>query len=134
MSVIVCSPSPSSCYHVQLRRQPKPCNGSLATTSTRNEILWESLRELQSSTSRNPPPVEPQPSSTPSPTTSSSYPYVFEPIVSLPNKFNVTRAYLRGFINQIRLIIHLQFHWYANTFSRASLMQARNFQCSIYHT
>ena len=44
---------------------------------------------------------ESQPPSEPSPTTSSSHPYVLEPTISLPEKFNGTWAYLRGFINQI---------------------------------
>ena len=86
-----------------------------------NEILRESLRELQSGTSRNPPPAESQPPSAPGPTTSSSHPYVLEPTISLPDKFNGTRAYLRGFINQIRLMIQLQPQRYANDFSRVGL-------------
>ena len=49
-----------------------------------NEILRESLRELQSGTSNNPPPVEPHPPSTPSPTPSSSHQYVLEPVSSYP--------------------------------------------------
>ena len=87
-----------------------------------NEILQESLRELQSGTSRDPPPVESHPLSTRSPTTSSSHPYVLEPTVSLPDKFNGTRAYLRGFINQIRLIIRLQPLQYASDVSRVGLV------------
>ena len=87
-----------------------------------NEILRESLRELQSGTSRNPPPTESQPPSAPSPTTSSSHPYVLEPTVDVPDQFNDTRAYLRGFINQIRLIIRLQPLQYASDVSRVGLV------------
>ena len=87
-----------------------------------NEFLRESLRELQSDTLRNPPPVQSQPSSTPSPTTCSSHPYVLEPTISLPDKFNSTRVYLRGFINQIQLIIRLQPQRYASDFSRLGLV------------
>ena len=61
-----------------------------------NEILRESLRELKSGSSRNPPPAESQPSSAPSPTTSSSYPYVLQPNVNLPDKFNDTSVGVWG--------------------------------------
>ena len=75
-----------------------------------NEILRESLRELQSSTSRNPLPTESQPL------------YVPEPTISLSNKFNDTMVFLHGFINQIRLIIRLQPQLYASNFSRVGLV------------
>ena len=58
----------------------------------------------------------------PSPTTSSSHPYVLELTINLSDKFNGTRAYLRGFINQIRLIIRLQPQRYASDFSRLGLV------------
>ena len=87
-----------------------------------NEILHESLQELQSGASRNPPPFESQPPLAPCSTTSSSHPYVLKPTISLPNKFNGTRAYLRGFINQIRIIIRLQPQRYASDFSRVELV------------
>ena len=87
-----------------------------------NEILRESLRELQSGTSNNPPLVEPQPPSAPTPTPSSSHPYVLEPSVSLPDKFNGSRVHLRGFINQIWLIIRLQPQHYGSKFSRVGLV------------
>ena len=68
-----------------------------------NEILRDSLRELQASTSMNPHPIEPNhPPSLASPTPNS---YILEPKVSLPDKFDGSRSRLRGFVNQIRLII-----------------------------
>ena len=72
-----------------------------------NEIHWELLQDIQTGTSKNPPLVEPHPSSAPSPTTCPSHPYVFEPTVNLPDKFNGMRAHLRMFINQFRPIIRL---------------------------
>ena len=88
-----------------------------------NEILWESLRELQTGTSQNPPPAEPHPLSAPSPTIFPSYPYVLEPTLSLPDKFNGTRDYLRGFINQIRLKYHpFTTECYASDFSHVGLV------------
>ena len=55
-------------------------------------------------------------------TMSSSHPYVLKPTISLLDNFNSTRVYLRGFINQIRLIIWLQPQRYANDFSRVGLV------------
>ena len=95
---------------------------ALQQLQVENEILRESLRELQSGSSRNPPAAESQTPSTPTPTMSSSHPYVLEPTISLPDKFNGTRAHLRGFINQIRLIIRLQPQRYASDFSRVGLV------------
>ena len=68
-------------WGVEPCQQLKP--SSLATTKQGNEILHESLRELQNGTSNNPPPAEPHPLSAPSPTPSSSYLYVLEPSISL---------------------------------------------------
>ena len=62
------------------------------------------------------------PLSTPSPTPSSSHPYILEPSVSLPDKFNGWRAHLHGAINQIRFIIRLQPQGYASYFSRVDLV------------
>ena len=87
-----------------------------------NESLRRSLHELQNSTTHHTSPVEPHLSSASNPTPSSSHPYVLEPNVSLPDKFNGSRAHLRGFINQIRLIIRLQPQRYASDFSRVGLV------------
>ena len=45
-----------------------------------------------------------------------------EPNVSLLDKFDGTRSRLRGFINQIRLIIHLQPRCYSDDFRRVRLI------------
>ena len=86
-----------------------------------NEILRESLRELQNGTSNNPPPTEPRLLSTPSTTPSSSHPYVLEPSISPPDKFNGSRVCLCVFINQIWLIICLPPQRSASDFSRVGL-------------
>ena len=74
----ICSPS-SSCYHVWLHQNLNQVMAALQQLQLENEILRQSLRELQSGTPRNPP----RPS------------------------HNQCRLYLRGFMNQIRLIIRL---------------------------
>ena len=122
MSLTVCSLSNSSCYHVQLRRQPKPSHGSLATTSVRERNLSRIIKRVAIRHSRNPPSTESQPPLEPGLSTSSSHPYVLEPTISLPDKFNGRRAYLCSFINQIRLIIRLQPQRYASDFSRVGLV------------
>ena len=73
-----------------------------------NESFRQWLHELQNSTVNYTSPVEPHLSSTSTPTPFSSQPYVLELNVSLLDKWNGSRAHLRGFINQIRLIIRLQ--------------------------
>ena len=86
-----------------------------------NTNLRESLRKLQTGMSMeleegktNSPPtstnllsVETSPSSTLSPTPLHPTTSI-EPKVSLPDKFDGTRARFRGFVNQIKLIILLQ--------------------------
>ena len=42
--------------------------------------------------------------------------------MSLPDKFDGTRSHLRGFINQIRLIIRLQPRRYSDDFRRVGLI------------
>ena len=85
-----------------------------------NEIVSGSLPELQSDTSRNLPPTESQAMSAPSPTTSSSHPYVFEPTVS--QRTNSTTWGRICFINQIWLIIRSHPQRYASEFSRVGLV------------
>jgi hypothetical protein len=48
--------------------------------------------------------------------------YALEPNVSLPDKFDGTRSRLRGFINQIRLIIRLQPRRYSEGFQQVGLI------------
>ena len=48
--------------------------------------------------------------------------YVPKPTINLSDKFNDTRAHLRGFINQIRLIIRLHPQQYASDFSWVGLV------------
>ena len=100
-----------------------------------NENLRESLQKLQARTpmeleneepkhpptSRNLQHVELGPSSilAPSPPHPTSS---IEPNISLPDKFDGTRAQFRGFINQIKLIIRLQPQRYANDFCRVGLV------------
>jgi hypothetical protein len=45
-----------------------------------------------------------------------------EPKVSLPNKFDCTRARFQGFINQIKLIVQLQPQQYSDNFRQAGLV------------
>ena len=52
----------------------------------------------------------------------SSNPYVFEPTVSILDKFNDTMAYVRDFINLIRLMIRLQPQQYVSDFSPVGLV------------
>ena len=67
-----------------------------------NANLRNSVQELQAARTVIPHPIM-DPSAT-------------EPNVSLPDKFDGTRSRLRGFINQIHLIIHLQPRRYSNDF------------------
>ena len=73
-----------------------------------NANLRNSVQELQAATL-----VRPHPSIDPS---------AVKPNVSLPDKFDGTRSHLRGFINQIRLIIHLQPRCYSDDFRRVGLI------------
>ena len=84
-----------------------------------NTILRDSLRELQTSAS-NPHPTEAN--LPPSQASPSQQPYTLEPKVSLPDKFDGTRSRLRGFVNQIRLIIRLQPQCYHDDFRRVGLV------------
>ena len=91
---------------------------SLQQLQLENEILRDSFRVLQASICTNPSPTEPQLPTLPSHTS----PHILEPKLSLPDKFDGTRARLRGFINQIRLIIRLQPHRYPTDFSQVGLV------------
>ena len=94
-----------------------------------NEILRDSFRELQARISTTPSLIQPQLPTNPAtpepqlptmPTLSS--PYILESKLSLLDKFDDTRARLRGFINQIRLIIRLQPQRYPTDFSQVGLV------------
>jgi hypothetical protein len=50
------------------------------------------------------------------------HPYALEPNVNLPDKFDGTRSWLRGFINQIRLIIRLRPRRYSDGFRLVGLI------------
>ena len=119
MSVTVCSPSLLVTMSDSALNQVM---AALEQLQLENESLRRSLLELQNRTTNHTSPVEPHLSSASNPTPSSSHPYVLEPNVSLPDKFNGSRAHLRGFINQIRLIIRLQPQRYASDFSRVGLV------------
>ena len=53
---------------------------------------------------------------------SPSHPYVLEPTINLPYKFNGTRVYLHGSTNQILCIIRLQPQRYASDFALVNLV------------
>ena len=84
-----------------------PILAALEQLQAENAALRESLRELQFATPNPFPPVQ--------------EPY-HEPKVSLPDKFDGTRSRLRGFVNQIRLIIRLQPRRYATSFHQVGLL------------
>ena len=73
-----------------------------------NANLRNSVQELQAARTVIPHPIM-DPSAT-------------EPNVSLPDKFDGTRSRLRGFINQIRLIIRLQPRRYSDEFRQVGLI------------
>ena len=73
-----------------------------------NVNLRNSVQELQAATTVIPHPIIDH--------------SAVEPNVSLPDKFDGTRSRLRGFINQIRLIICLQPRRYSNDFRRVGLI------------
>ena len=73
-----------------------------------NANLRNSVQELQAATTVIPHPIVD--------------PYAVEPNVSLPDKFDGTRSRLRGFINQIRLIIRLQPRRYSDDFRQVGLI------------
>ena len=91
---------------------------ALEELQAENATLRETLLNFQSAI----PSVTP-PTSTiapnPPPPYQESYP---EPKVSLPDKFDGTRSRLRGFINQIRLILRLQPRRYATGFHQVGLL------------
>ena len=93
-----------------------------------NEVLRNSLRELQArnslSSHPNEPNLSPQPTLEPHilPPPSQACSHFLEPKVSLPEKFDGTRSRFRGFINQIRLIIRLQPQRYADDFRQVGLV------------
>ena len=73
-----------------------------------NVNLRNSVQELQAATTVIPHPIIDH--------------SAVEPNVSLPDKFDGTRSRLRGFINQIRLIIRLQPRRYSDDFRRVGLI------------
>ena len=73
-----------------------------------NVNLRNSVQELQAATTVIPHPIIDH--------------FSVEPNVSLPDKFDGTRSRLRGFINQIRLIIRLQPRRYSDDFRRVGLI------------
>ena len=73
-----------------------------------NANLRNSIQELQAATTVRPHPI--------------IDPSAVEPNVSLPDKFDGTRSRLRGFINQIDLIIRLQPQRYSDDFRRVGLI------------
>ena len=96
-----------------------------------NQNIRECIQKLQART-----PMELEKEETKSPPTSRNLQYVehgplsiplhptstIEPNVSLPDKFDDTRARFRGFRNQIKLIIRLQPQRYADDFCRVGLV------------
>ena len=88
---------------------------ALEQLQAENATLRQSLLELQSATSLvtptttlDPPPPYQEPN--------------YEPTVSLPDKFNGTCSRLRGFLNQIRLIIRLPPRRYATGSHQVSFL------------
>ena len=49
-----------------------------------------------------------------------------EPKISLPTKFDGTRSQFRGFLNQVRLIIHMHPNRYPTDTTRVGLVGVRN--------
>mgnify|MGYP000190923638 CR=1 FL=1 len=62
--------------------------------------------------------------STSTPALSHPLPYVPEPNISFLEKFVGLRSCLRGFVNQIRLIIQLKRQWHASDFSQVGLVSS----------
>ena len=73
-----------------------------------NVNLRNSVQVLQAATTVRPHPI--------------IDPFAIEPNVSLPDKFDGMRSRLRGFINQICLIIRLQPQRYSDDFRRVGLI------------
>jgi hypothetical protein len=97
---------------------------TLEELQAENATLCETLLKFQSAIPSVTPPIGGHlPSNTivpnPPPPYQESYP---EPKVSLPEKFDRTRSRLRGFINQIRLILRLQPCRYATGFHQVGLL------------
>ncbi len=84
---------------------------TLEQLQAENAAMRGSILELQSTACSDMPNI-----------THNSPPPYHEPKVSLPDKFDGTRSRLRGFINQIRLILRLQPRRYATGFHQVGLV------------